>query len=216
MVHRLLSLSVLLISLTACGSSGGGTSNQNPVITSVTAEPASVAPGASSIITVVASDPNDDSLTYTYSASNGTTSGNGATATFLAGSAAGTATVTVTVNDTRGGTASSSTNITIVQLPPEIRVTALEVPSATPGLNCLTFAAIPQEDVEFISVEIINPRSDSIKYNLGRTLVVKGQAIDLQNSTECYTKFSGPFQFTFTGVRPGGSSFTSEATYNQP
>jgi Bacterial Ig domain len=206
---------LMLMVLTGCGGSGGSTSNQNPVVTSVTANPVSLAPGASSTITVVASDPNNDSLTYTYAATNGTVSSSGATATFLAGNA-GTASVSVTVSDGRGGTANGSTNISIVQAAPEIRVTSLEVPSDTPGLSCLQFAAIPQEDVTLNSVRITNPRNDSITYNLGGTLIVGGQAINLQGDLDCYTKFSGPFKFVFTGVRPGSSAFTSEATYNQP
>jgi hypothetical protein len=214
MIHKLLGISFLLLLLTACGG-GSTTSNQNPVVTSVTANPASLAPGASSTITVVASDPNNDTLIYTYAATNGTVSGSGATATFLAGNA-GTASVSVTVADGRGGTANGSTNISIVQAAPEIRVTSLEVPSSTQGLNCLRFTAIPQEDVNLNSVRITNPRNDSITYNLAGTLIVKGETIELQGSLDCYTKFSGPFKFVFTGVRPGSSSFTSEATYNQP
>jgi hypothetical protein len=211
---RIAGLLVLSVLLAACGG-GGSTSNQNPVISSVTANPTSLAPGASSTITVVASDPNGDSLTYTYSGTNGTVSGTGATATFLAGSAAGTATVSVIVNDGRGGIVTGSVNVTIVQPAPVIDISA-QVVKNDQGIDCLLFRAIPKENLNLNSVKITNPLGDSITYNLNGTLVLPATAIDLQASGVCYGKFSGEYTFFFTGIRPGGSDFKTTTIYPQP
>lgn len=201
--------------LVACGGGSTPTPNQSPTITSVTANPGTAAPGQASTITVVASDPDGDTLTYSYSATNGTVSGTSATATFLAGTAAGTATVNVTVSDGKGGTATSSVNVVIELLPPEIKITKQDVQN-TQGNDCVLFFAVPQEEVRINSVTIINPISNSIVYNVGGTLVVKGQPVALQDSVSCYTKLSGEYQFTFTGERPGGPGFSAKASYTQP
>jgi len=87
--------------------------NQNPTVISVTAEPASLAPGQSATITVEASDPDGDVLSYSWYVSGGKISGNGNKATFLADYTAGTAYVDVEVNDGRGGVAGGSVVISI-------------------------------------------------------------------------------------------------------
>ena len=88
-------------------------SNQNPKVTSVTAEPASLTLGQSATVTLAASDPDGDALSYSWSARGGKISGYGNKATFLADYTAGTAYVTVEVKDDRGGSASGSVMIKI-------------------------------------------------------------------------------------------------------
>jgi hypothetical protein len=78
--------------------------NQNPKVVSVAADPASVAPGQRSTITVAATDPDNDELSYSYEATGGTISGSGKSVTFHAGNTPGSAYVTVAVKDGRGGT----------------------------------------------------------------------------------------------------------------
>jgi hypothetical protein len=212
---KLFGLFFLSIFLAACTSTPTPTPNKVPTITSVTANPISLAPGASSTITVVASDGDNDSLTYTYSATNGTVSGTGATATFLAGSVPGTANITVTVNDGRGGTANSSTNLTIVLGDPIIQISA-QVVKDDQNIDCLLFYAKPQEDLIFNSVKTSNPLINLPTYNLGGTLVIKNEIIALQDEFSCYTKLSGDYTFVFTGSRPGGAAFTATTIYNQP
>lgn len=80
--------------------------NQNPRVTSVMADPASLSPGQQAAITVAAYDPDNDTLSYSYSATGGTISGSEPYTTFVAGSA-GTGYVTVTVEDGRGGISGS-------------------------------------------------------------------------------------------------------------
>jgi hypothetical protein len=91
--------------------------NQPPVISSITAEPQSVPPGGSSTITVVASDPDGDPLSYSWSASGGSISGSGAQVTWTAPGVAGTYTVTATVSDGKGGSDSASVSISVAGLP---------------------------------------------------------------------------------------------------
>ncbi|MBS1841434.1 MAG: hypothetical protein JSS69_14195 [Acidobacteria bacterium] len=97
--------------------------NQNPVI-SCTTDRSPIMPGERTGITSVASDPDGDPLTYTYSASAGQVSGDGAKATFdSTGLAAGSYTVKCGVSDGRGGTAESSTNVDVQQPPPPPQAT---------------------------------------------------------------------------------------------
>jgi outer membrane protein OmpA-like peptidoglycan-associated protein len=92
--------------------------NQNPVI-SCTTDRSPIMPGERTGITSVASDPDGDPLTYTYSAAAGQVSGDGAKATFdSTGLQPGSYTVKCGVSDGRGGTAESSANVDVQQPPP--------------------------------------------------------------------------------------------------
>jgi uncharacterized protein (TIGR02145 family) len=87
--------------------------NQNPVITSVTVNPTSVAAGGTVTVSVAASDPNGDALTYAYTVSGGAISGSGASATWTAPSAGGAYSVTVTVTDGKGSSTSGNGALTV-------------------------------------------------------------------------------------------------------
>ena len=83
------------------------------------ANPSSVAPGESSTITSVGVSPQNRPLTYSYSASAGSISGNTSTATLsTTGAAPGTITVTCNVVDDKGQTASQQTTVTVVDNTP--------------------------------------------------------------------------------------------------
>jgi len=97
------------------------TSNQNPVITSLTANPTTVMSGGSSTLQCIASDPDGDPLSYSWKASKGScgefgiplewNAGTGSTATWIASSTGGTYCIRVTVSDGQGGTATKHINI---------------------------------------------------------------------------------------------------------
>ncbi|HTY62631.1 MAG TPA: PKD domain-containing protein [Acidobacteriota bacterium] len=73
-----------------------------------------VASGGSVQLRAKASDPDNDRLSYSWSATGGTVSGSGDTATFnAAGVGAGSYSVTVTVDDGRGGKASCSMTVNV-------------------------------------------------------------------------------------------------------
>jgi len=92
--------------------------NQPPTI-SCAADRSPIMPGERTGITSTASDPDGDPLTYSYSATAGQVSGDGAKAQFdSTGLAPGSYTVKCSVSDGRGGTADASTNVDVQQPPP--------------------------------------------------------------------------------------------------
>src|SRR5688572_4548912 len=93
-----------------------GFSNASPQITSgPTANPSTISDVQISSISVTASDPDGDPLTYMWSATGGSVTGTGASATFTPPriTSPTTFTVTVTVGDGRGGSVSRSVNVAV-------------------------------------------------------------------------------------------------------
>jgi outer membrane protein OmpA-like peptidoglycan-associated protein len=90
-----------------------------PPTVSCSANPSTVNPGDSATITATGVSPQNRPLTYSYSASAGSVSGNASTGTLsTAGAAPGTITVTCNVVDDKGQSASSTTTVTIIAPPP--------------------------------------------------------------------------------------------------
>jgi hypothetical protein len=99
-----------------------------PPTISCVANPASIKPGETSTITATGMSPQNRPLTYSYSASAGSVSGNGASATYSStGAPTGAAEVTCNVSDDKGQTATSNTTVTIVApyVPPAPHTQAL-------------------------------------------------------------------------------------------
>ena len=115
---------VAMVTTGACGKAA----NEAPVITSLTANPVSVVPGETSNITCVASDPDDDTLTYSWTVTGGTISGVGSTVTWIAPSVAGTFTISVTVDDGEGGTDTGTVSVPVV-----VATGSISVESNPPG-----------------------------------------------------------------------------------
>ncbi|MBI4976982.1 MAG: FG-GAP repeat protein [Spirochaetes bacterium] len=97
---------------------GGGT-NRAPVIASFTMSPAVVKPGSNATLTVVASDPDGDTLSYTYLFSGLVTNGTGSSITAHSTSNIAT-TVWVLVSDTNGGVSSNFLTFRATNLAPVI------------------------------------------------------------------------------------------------
>ena len=99
-----------------------------PPTINCSANPSAVTLGGSAAITAVASSPETRPLTYSWSASSGTISGSGNTATLNTSSAAaGTITVTCRVADDQGRSASATTAVTVnapISTPPTISCSA--------------------------------------------------------------------------------------------
>ena len=90
-----------------------------PPTVGCSANPSTVAPGDSSTITANGSSPQNRPLTYSYSSTAGSVTGNTSTATLnTTGAAPGTITVTANVVDDKGQTASCTTTVTVVAPPP--------------------------------------------------------------------------------------------------
>jgi ABC-type glycerol-3-phosphate transport system substrate-binding protein len=105
---------VALVVLAACIiSSGCAQPNIPPLISVLRAEPNEVKTSANCEVWCVADDIDSTNLTYTWSASGGTFSGEGATVTWLAPATEGTYTITVNVTDDRGGMDSKALDIRV-------------------------------------------------------------------------------------------------------
>ncbi|MDI6786562.1 MAG: SMP-30/gluconolactonase/LRE family protein, partial [bacterium] len=98
--------------------------NQPPRIISLTADPSIVSMGESSTITCIASDPEGDTLNYTWTKSEGTISGKGSQVIWNSPSVSGTYIVTCTVIDKKGGTYSTNIKLVVNQPPRIISLTA--------------------------------------------------------------------------------------------
>ena len=102
-------LVITLLSLAGCDH------NSPPQLTNLLAQPASIARGEVSSLICEASDPDDDTLTYSWTCTGGSMSGTGSTVTWTAPSTLGIYTVTVSVRDGRGGTATRNISITVTR-----------------------------------------------------------------------------------------------------
>ena len=87
--------------------------NEQPRIISLGARPEKVLPLESCEITCHAIDPDEDELSYSWSASGGSISGTGMTVNWTAPDSGGHYKVTVRVTDPRGGEAMSQVTITV-------------------------------------------------------------------------------------------------------
>lgn len=88
--------------------------NRIPIISSLTADPMELPVGSSSTISVNATDPDNQPLTYRWSASTGDIIGEGQSVRFSASfCCAGPNLVTVTVKDNAGGSVSQSIDVFI-------------------------------------------------------------------------------------------------------
>jgi hypothetical protein len=94
-----------------------------PPTVGCSANPSTVNPGDPSTITANGVSPQNRPLTYSYSATAGSVSGNTSTATLTTtGVAPGTITVTCNVVDDKGQTASQETTVTVSAPPPVVKV----------------------------------------------------------------------------------------------
>lgn len=103
-----------LVVLAACTILGGCVQPNNPpVISELRAQSVQVKPSASLEIQCLADDVDGDMVVYTWSASGGTFSGEGANITWVAPTTEGTYTIAVNITDSRGGEVSEALNITV-------------------------------------------------------------------------------------------------------
>jgi len=90
-----------------------------PPTISCSANPNTIKPGDTATITSVAVSPQNRPLTYNYTATAGTVTGSGTTATYSStGAPTGAVGITCNVSDDKGHTVAANTNLTIVAPPP--------------------------------------------------------------------------------------------------
>lgn len=107
------------IMITSCSSPDSvGPPNRPPVVKSLSANPVVLAAGETSVVTVVATDPEGNRLSYEWAADLGYLTGQG-TEVFYAAPlcCASWATVRVTVSDGNGGVAHETISLTIERGP---------------------------------------------------------------------------------------------------
>ena len=88
--------------------------NAEPVITSLTADNATVSPGGTVLLTCTAEDDNDDSLTYNWECTSGSLVPNGSTATWTAPGSPGTYSISCAVTDGNDGSTMEIIDITVL------------------------------------------------------------------------------------------------------
>lgn len=124
----------------------------HPPTVSATADPTKVIVGDSSVIRAQAADPDNDQLTYTWTATGGKVDGTGPEVHWNSADAApGNYTVTVKVDDGRGGTATSSTQVAVEarpNRPPAVSSCAANPTTVTAGqpVTINTTASDPDND----------------------------------------------------------------------
>ena len=108
--------------------------------------------GKQSTISCQASDPDNDSLTYSWSANGGTFTGSGSTAQWTAPATAGTYAIQCAVSDGRGGNAAGTTDILVNNpipvkwiLPSGTRIRSLAIDQTTSEVYALgmTYGSLP-------------------------------------------------------------------------
>jgi len=149
----LLTLLAIIVLSSACGPSKTPpapaptppptpTGNQPPVISSLTPAQTQVYPSGTVEIRCIASDPNEDKLNFTWSATGGKFSGAGEIITWQAPKQYGTYTIMVTVDDGKGTSAQSSVELSVgANQNPEISSLIAEPsvigPSGSSLLTCI-------------------------------------------------------------------------------
>lgn len=145
-------LGLVALTLGAMLSSGCGLLNNDPVISSLEASKDWVAESGSCEVRCVAYDADDDSLTYTWSATGGTFSGTGPITTWTAPDETGTYVITVEVTDDRGGEATRQLPIDVlVNRPPVIESVTAERLVANPGESIVIECVASDADQDTLS-----------------------------------------------------------------
>jgi hypothetical protein len=102
--------------------------NNTPIIQQITGPP-DWFPQTEGQFTCIASDPDGDSLSYKWTADNGTISGDGATVTWISPAATGKCNIAVTVIDGKGGEASKVQEVRVNINPNAPVVLKMSLPS---------------------------------------------------------------------------------------
>ncbi|HEY1528036.1 MAG TPA: PKD domain-containing protein [Candidatus Angelobacter sp.] len=160
----------------------------HPPTVSVTANPTKVFAGSNDSIALQsqAADPDNDTLTYKWTATGGAIEGTGAETRWnSSGVKPGTYTITVAVDDGRGGTANASTDVTVE-----------EKPNSPPTISCAANpATITAGQRASITATASDPDNDPLTYSY-------------KASGGTVSGTGANAQFDSTGLAPGNYTVT--------
>jgi outer membrane protein OmpA-like peptidoglycan-associated protein len=160
----------------------------HPPTVSVTANPTKVFAGSndSVVLQSQAADPDNDTLTYKWTATGGAIEGTGAETRWnSSGVKPGTYTMTVAVDDGRGGTANASTDVTVEQKP-----------NSPPTISCAANpATITAGQRASITATASDPDNDPLTYSYKAS----GGTVSGTDANA---------QFDSTGLAPGNYTVT--------
>ncbi len=167
-------VAALFLIVAGCGedSPSGSNGNNDPVIETIVVSPDTVFQDDTTSVSVTASDADGDSLTYSYFPSGGSVSGTGPNVLWVAPGDVGGYTLLATVNDGRGGIASRSASLAVVNRPAGITGTIILVsPSGDLGGSRLALYTTLESwqgnnpwYEELIPEDAVNSHSFSILY----------------------------------------------------
>ena len=182
--------------------------NDPPVVDSLTADPLQLFPGETSDLNCSGSDPNDDPLTYSWNADSGTvTPGPAGSAVFTADDPAG-ATVTCRVTDPEGAFGEASILLTVVGALPEKALTARLV--APQRLSVDSLGEVYVVDPSFGGIAVLHLLSGRFVYRVplnGATSVAVDWSDNLLvggQTGAVVTDVSGNLLLTLTSDEPLG------------
>lgn len=105
--------------------------NQNPQITSLTANPSVIGMGGSSLITIVANDPDGDVVRYNWKAQEGNISGVGNKVTWFPPNKGGIFNIIVLVNDGKGGETQGNVSVTVTTSTKTVTINVIQEETGT-------------------------------------------------------------------------------------
>jgi hypothetical protein len=178
--------------------------NQPPVINSLTAEK-EVTTLSESQIVCEANDTDGDTLTYQWSADGGTIKGEGSSVTWVAPDTAGNYTVKVAVSDGKGGEATDSTTIAVIERPNQPpTITGLAIDGSPPAEE----NRVRQWITKTIQCTAQDPDGDNLSYLWRAT----GGKITGEGNTVGWTSPGVNGNYTVTVVVTDGRGGKAEAS----
>lgn len=172
------------------------TGNEKPDINNITVQPITTQPGGTALVTVTATDPNSDVLSFVFEATGGTVAANNNTAVFTADATEGVAWVKVTVTDDDGLSRVGFVTANKRATAPLIGLGVLSLDAASSTNQCLGFTIVASEEIILLNTGIVNPIGQTFNF-AGPSFLEPGLSFFLQPLGSCYTLHPGTYQFTF-------------------
>lgn len=198
-----------------------GAGNHNPTV-GINASSTHLGYGGPATITVSAADADGDQLSFSYSATGGTVTSSGPTATqalFTAGSQWGAASVTVTVTDGHGGSATATANM-YVRNPAPPRVCAF---AGSPCGSSFRLGLRPDENIVVTRVTYENyvhsgcmTQKDYAGVAIAKNVIYSFDDLDCASCSQATGNefYTWNVEVTLHRPEPDGGQFTVQMSWN--